>query len=76
MMTKEIKWAVEQRLKFIEIFLGKKGRINREDITKKFRVSEKTAQNDLAAYRERNPKSIKYSAKTKCYRAIGEDTNE
>lgn len=70
-MTKEMNWAQEQRIKFIKVFLNRNKRINRSDIEKKFRVSDRQAQMDLAKIRKDHPKAVKYDQFDMCYKLIG-----
>jgi len=62
-----MRWSVEQRLRFIESTLAKKGRINRADIMEAFRVSLGQAAHDLAEYRMLAPGNLNYDASAKAY---------
>ncbi len=64
-----MRWAEEQRMKFIARRLAAQGFINRSHITGKFGVSVPQASLDLRKYLQHNPGSMIYSVTTKRYEA-------
>jgi hypothetical protein len=62
-----MKWAVMQRMKFIERHLLSHSKINRSDISEEFNVSVQQASKDLSFYRKKAPGNIWYNNMAKAY---------
>jgi hypothetical protein len=62
-----MRWAIEQRLCFIEHTLQTAGTINRADIMEQFRVSLPQASTDLGQYNKLAPKNMDYDLSAKRY---------
>lgn len=65
---KKLRYAVEQRLRFIDFLLNEYGYINRSAITDYFDVSLPQATRDLQQYKSMAPKNAEYSSIEKVYR--------
>ncbi len=65
-----MRWAEEQRLKFISGRLAAQGFINRSHITGKFGISIPQASMDLRKYMQLNPNSMTYSLTKKRYEVV------
>lgn len=65
-------WAVEYRMAWIKEGVEIFGQINRENITRKFRVSSPQASNDLAKVVRRWPGLMTYNKSTKRYERNGD----
>ena len=64
-----LRWAVEQRLEFIEYHLFWEVGVNRADIMVRFGVSVPQASKDLSQYQELVPNNIRYDRSEKRYLA-------
>jgi len=71
-----MRWALKQRMKYIEDVLGEKGCINRRDLISKFGISVPQASNDIRAFVEANPGRIHYDVKKKTYVSTTTNRNE
>ena len=60
-------WASEQRLRFIERRLKRRGKINIRDLVEKFGISDRQASYDMAAYLERAPGNMVHDPVRKAY---------
>jgi|SRR5579872_159904 len=67
----DVRWGQAQRFEFIEWRAYWLGRVNRSDLTEKFRVSTPQASIDLQAYQEAAPNNLKYDQTEKAY-VLGE----
>lgn len=67
----DVNWAKNQRLIFIRKTLTEEGRINRKDITDKFKISLQQAAADLSYLQRKEPKLMHYDRSYKCYRYKG-----
>ena len=65
----QFRWSVEQRLTFAARRLYWDGAINREDLVRRFGVSQNQATADLAHLREAYPEGFAYDTVAKRYRA-------
>jgi len=65
-------WCVEYRLAWIKESVEIFGQINRENIVRKFRVSDPQASADLAKVIERWPGLMTYNRSTKRYERDGD----
>lgn len=65
----QFRWSVEQRLAFAARRLYWDGTINREDLVRRFGVSQNQATADLAHLRAAYPDGFAYDTVAKCYRA-------
>lgn len=63
-----IKYAVEQRLRFIDFLVAHYGFINREALVDYFGISTPQVSNDIGAYLKLAPGNIVYDRHSKCYR--------
>ncbi len=63
------RWSVGQRLAFAARRLYWDGTINREDLVRRFGVSQNQATADLAHLRQAYPDGFAYDTVAKCYRA-------
>ncbi len=64
-----LKWAINQRLTFIEARLYWAGRVNRADLIDQFGIQMAQASKDLTLYQALAPASIVYDKRQKTYRA-------
>lgn len=65
-------WCVEYRLAWIKESVEIFGQINRENIVRKFRVSDQQSSADLAKVTERWPDLMAYNKSTKRYERNGD----
>lgn len=65
-----MRWAEEQRMKFIGGRLAVQGFINRSHVTSKFGVSVPQASMDLRKYLQLYPNSMAYSVTKKRYEVV------
>lgn len=65
----QLRWSVEQRLDFAARHLYWDGTINRDDLMRRFGVSQNQATADLARLRAAYPDGFVYDTVGKCYRA-------
>lgn len=65
----QLRWSVEQRIAFAARRLYWDGTINREDLVRRFGVSQNQATADLARLRQSYPDGFAYDTVAKCYRA-------
>jgi len=63
-----VKYAVEQRLRFIDFLIDQYGHINRDALTDYFGISIPQASNDITAYLKMAPDNIRYSVSEKTYK--------
>jgi hypothetical protein len=63
------KWAIKQRLMFIEARLHWAGRVNRADLIDQFSIQMAQASKDLTLYQTLAPANIVYDKSQKTYRA-------
>lgn len=64
-----MKWAVRQRLEFIDRILAEKGVFNRSDLCREFGISVPQASNDIKQYRALCPRNFGYNTSKKRYEA-------
>jgi hypothetical protein len=62
-----IKYAVEQRLRFIDFLVSHYGTINREALTDYYGISLPQASDDIAEYKKMAPNNIMYDNTKKTY---------
>lgn len=62
---KQLRWAQEQRQKFIGMRLEKPGYVNRRDLVEEFRISMPQASADLKMFMQRNKRALRYNASAK-----------
>lgn len=63
-----MRWAQEQRIRFIMIRLeSPPHHINRSDLTEEFRISVQQASHDLQLFMKLHPKAMSYNLSTKRY---------
>ena len=65
---KEMSWAQEYRMNWIDEMLRLYGFINRRHIMMKFRVSVPQANADLSVYKKLHAETVHYDASAKVYR--------
>ena len=70
--TRDLKWSVERRLRFIELRLYWEGTLNRGDLTERFGISTQQASADIALYQERARRNCEYDRAAKTY--VARDT--
>jgi len=63
-----VKYAVEQRLRFIDFLIDQYGHINRTALTDYFGISVPQASNDMAMYTKIAPDNVRYSNNEKTYK--------
>lgn len=63
----ELRWGVEQRLKFIEFRLFWEGHVNRRDLMDQFGVSVNQASADLSHYSGFAPDNMAYDKSARTY---------
>jgi hypothetical protein len=63
----DLRWSVERRLHFVEQQLFWVGRINRQDLIKKYGISMSQASADINKYLALDPRGIRYDKSAKCY---------
>lgn len=63
----DMKWSAEKRIEFIEFRLFWDGKINRNDIVKKFNISVPQASLDISKYQEMAPGNMEYNLSEKHY---------
>ena len=63
------KWAMRERLTFIEARLYWAGRINRADLIEQFGIQMAQASKDLTLYQTLAPRNIVYDKRLKTYQA-------
>lgn len=63
----ELKYAVEQRLRFIDFLLHQYGNLNRSAIMDFFGISQPCATRDIQHYIELAPANAVYDKKAKTY---------
>lgn len=68
----QLRWEVQQRLKFIEARLFWHGRVNRRSIVEHYGISGVQATNDISRYMELAPKNLVYDRSKKTYLATEE----
>ena len=64
-----MKYAIEQRLRFIDFLLYSYGYVNRSMIIDYFAVSMPQASRDIGEYLKLAPNNVEYSTKDKAYKA-------
>lgn len=63
----QIKYAVEQRLRFIDFLVNTYGYINRNAVVDYFGISVPQVSNDFKMYQELAPNNISYDHRQKRY---------
>ncbi|SEN86687.1 WYL domain-containing protein [Loktanella fryxellensis] len=63
----ELRWGVEQRLKFIEFRLFWEGHVNRSDVMEQFGLSVNQASSDLSRYIGLAPQNMDYDRSLRTY---------
>ncbi len=66
-----MRWAKEQRMKFITERLRSVGRINRSDLAREFRISSPQASADLKTFQGEYPGVMRYDLSAKCFVLAG-----
>ncbi|WP_321904444.1 hypothetical protein [Paraburkholderia tropica] len=66
-MVSDLKYAVEQRLRFIDFLVAHYGTVNRAALVDYFGISMPCASGDLSEYQEFAPNNIVYDKKAKAY---------
>jgi len=64
----DIKYAVEQRLRFIDFLIAHYGTLRREALIDYFGISMPQASNDIGRYVELAPSNLVYDMHAKWYR--------
>jgi len=64
----KIKYAIEQRLRFIDFLVDYYGHVNRSALTDYFGISVPQATTDFKAYMKLAPDNMRYSVTDKTYR--------
>lgn len=62
-----MKYAIEQRIRFIDFMIKNYGYIGRNVVMDFFGIGEVTASRDLKAYKELAPDNLSYSVEKKKY---------
>ena len=62
-----MKYAIEQRLRFIDFLLHQYGRVNRSAVTDYFGISVPQATTDFKTYMKLAPDNIRYCHSDKAY---------
>ncbi len=65
--NKEIRWAIQKRLTFLETRLYWEGQINRGDLVRRFKISVPQASADIAQYSKLASENIEYDSTKKAY---------
>lgn len=65
--NKEIRWAIQKRLTFLETRLYWEGQINRSDLVRRFKISVPQASADIAQYIKLSSDNIEYVPTKKTY---------
>lgn len=68
MKTKQLTYAVEQRIRLIDFLLVHYGTINRQALMDYFGISKPQASHDIQQYIELAPANIVYDKSTRTYR--------
>lgn len=66
-MSKDLTYAVEQRLRFIDFLLHEYGQVKRKAITGYFGIGSAAASRDFGAYKKLCPENMLYAPETMCY---------
>lgn len=69
---KPIRYAVEQRYRFIDFLLSQYGHVNRSALMDYYGISVVSASADLAGYEELVPGQMTYNVRTKRYEVTPE----
>lgn len=67
-MAERLRYAIEQRLRFIDFLLAEYGHINRSALMDYFGISAPQATNDINDYRDLAPGNLVYDLPGKTYR--------
>lgn len=71
-MAERMRYAIEQRLRFIDFLLHQYGSVNRSALVDYFGISEVQATNDFNAYRDLAPGNFTYDLRGKTHRRTAE----
>lgn len=66
-MDSELRYQVKQRMDYIAATLSTKGRINRQDLIQRFRISVPQASLDLSQFQRLYPNAMTYCLSKKAY---------
>lgn len=67
-MSKELNYAVQQRLRMIDMLLEHYGTVRRSVLSDYFGISTPQASKDLGDYNEMAPGNMEYDLRAKCYK--------
>ena len=65
-------WCIEFRMAWIKESVEIFGKINRQHIVRKFRVSQQQASEDISKVVKRWPDLMSFNSSTKCYERNGD----
>jgi hypothetical protein len=62
-----VRWAENQRMRFIERYLGTFGHLNRDDLCGEFGISIQQASKDIQTFMRLHPAAMRYNLSSKRY---------